>query len=335
MNYYLAPLEGITTYIYRNAYHSIFTPVDKYFTPFLVPKQKKGLSSREKNDVLPEHNQGLFLVPQLLTNRPEDFIRTAGVLGEYGYEEINLNLGCPSGTVTAKGKGAGFLAHPTELNRFLDEIFSKLTIRISIKTRIGMEDPDEFETLLKLFNQYPLEELIIHPRVREDFYSNLPDEAVFAEALQNSVNPVCYNGNIFSVQDFRKLRGKFPRLSSVMIGRGVIANPDLCRECMADAASSEPSGFTAGKPESREAEKKELYRRFHDRIYREYQELLSGERNVLFKMKEIWSYMIQSFSDYEAYAKKIRKSETLREYEAAVHALFREQGVISNGRLSF
>lgn len=118
MNYYLAPLEGITTYIYRNAYHSIFTPVNKYFTPFLVPKQKKGLSSREKNDVLPEHNQGLFLVPQLLTNRPEDFIRTAGVLGEYGYEEINLNLGCPSGTVTAKGKGAGFLAHPTELNRF-------------------------------------------------------------------------------------------------------------------------------------------------------------------------------------------------------------------------
>lgn len=198
-----------------------------------------------------------------------------------------------------------------------------------------MEDPDEFETLLKLFNQYPLEELIIHPRVREDFYSNLPDEAVFAEALQNSVNPVCYNGNIFSAQDFRKLRGKFPRLSSVMIGRGVIANPDLCRECMADAASSETSGFTAGKPESREAEKKELYRRFHDRIYREYQELLSGERNVLFKMKEIWSYMIQSFSDYEAYAKNIRKSETLREYEAAVHALFREQGVISNGRLSF
>ena len=120
-----------------------------------------------------------------------------------------------------------------------------------------------------------------------------------------------------------------------MIGRGVIANPDLCRECMADAASSEISGFTAGKPESREAEKKELYRRFHDRIYREYQELLSGERNVLFKMKEIWSYMIQSFSDYEAYAKNIRKSETLREYEAAVHALFREQGVISNGRLSF
>lgn len=340
MNYYLAPLEGITTYIYRNAYHSIFTPMDKYFTPFLAPKQKKGLSSREKNDVLPEHNRGLFLVPQLLTNRTEDFIRAAMVLREYGYEEINLNLGCPSGTVTAKGKGAGFLAYPIELNHFLDEIFSKLTMRISVKTRIGMEDPDEFETLLKLFNQYPLEELIIHPRVREDYYSNLPNYRVFEEALQGSSNPVCYNGDVFTAQDFGKLQSRFPRLSAVMLGRGIIANPDLCRECILTSVSETVPGSAAlrnaaGESESKEIGQKEQYRRFHDRIYREYQELLSGERNVLFKMKEIWSYMIQLFSDYQAYAKKIKKSETFRDYEAAVNALFREQGVISNGRLSF
>lgn len=344
MKQYLAPLEGVTTYIYRNAYHSIFTPMDKYFTPFLVPKQKKGLSSREKNDVLPEHNRGLFLVPQLLTNRSEDFIRAANALTEFGYEEINLNLGCPSGTVTGKGKGAGFLAHPIELNRFLDEIFSKLTLRISIKTRIGMEDPDEFETLLKLFNQYPLEELIIHPRVREDYYSNLPNYQVFQEALENSANPVCYNGDIFTVQDYKALLGRFPELESVMTGRGMIANPDLRRECILacdpEFAPKQPGGAgslpgVANGSGTGETAKKEQYREFHDRIYRDYQEILSGDRNVLFKMKEIWSYMIQSFSNHGIYAKKIKKAETLQNYEAAVNALFREQGVISNGRLSF
>ncbi|TGY96700.1 tRNA-dihydrouridine synthase family protein [Petralouisia muris] len=352
MKQYLAPLEGITTYIYRNAYHSIFTPMDKYFTPFLVPKQKKGLSSREKNDVLPEHNKGIFLVPQLLTNRPEDFIRAANTLAEFGYEEINLNLGCPSGTVTAKGKGAGFLSHPTELDQFLDEIFSKLTLRISIKTRIGMEDPDEFETLLKLFNQYPLEELIIHPRVREDYYSNLPNYQVFQEALENSANPLCYNGDIFTGQDFKDLLRRFPGLASVMTGRGIIANPDLRRECMlacdpefaletGETAKKHPAGadsLAAGPsngPEIGETLKKRQYREFHDRIYRDYQEILSGNRNVLFKMKEIWSYMIQSFSNHGIYAKRIKKAETLQNYEAAVNALFREQGVISNGRLSF
>ena len=214
MKFYLAPLEGITTYIYRNAYHHTFLPMDKYFTPFLVPRQKRSFSSRERNDILPEHNQGLFVVPQLLTNKAKDFIQAAQVLAEYGYEEVNLNLGCPSGTVTAKGKGAGFLARPAELDQFLEEIFSSLTQRISIKARIGMEDPQEFGALLKIFNQYPLEELIIHPRVREDFYKNPPNLQVFGEALRESAHLVCYNGNLFSRQDFENLQQRFQGITA-------------------------------------------------------------------------------------------------------------------------
>ena len=322
MKYYLAPLEGITTYIYRNAYHSIFLPMDKYFTPFLVPKQKKSLSRREINDILPEHNQGLFLVPQLLTNRAEDFIRAAQTLMDYGYKEINLNLGCPSGTVVSKGKGAGFLTHPVELERFLDEIFSKLTIRISIKTRIGVEDPEEFETLLPIFCRYPLEELIIHPRVREDYYKNPPNLLVFEKAMGESGNTICYNGNIFSMGDCEDLQKRFPKLASVMLGRGSIANPELHRECV-------EKNFLEPK------RKTEQFNQLHTLLYQNYQDILSGERNVLFKMKEIWSYMIQSFSNYEPYAKRIRKAETLRNYEIAVHALFREQEVTNYGRFSF
>lgn len=306
MKYYLAPLEGITTYIYRNAYHSMFQPMDKYFTPFIVPRMNKGMNSRERNDILPEHNEGLFVVPQLLTNRAEEFVKTAHKLMEYGYEEINLNLGCPSGTVTAKHKGAGFLAQPEELERFLDEIFSKLTLRISIKTRIGMDSPEEFEHLLEIYNQFPLEELIIHPRVRKDYYKNKPNLSVFQDALEKSKNPVCYNGDIFTSADQEELLKKFPSLTTLMLGRGIIRNPDLLR------------GFEKSQNGKRALEE------FHAMVYTGYQETISGERNVLFKMKELWSYMIQPFSDCENYAKKIRKAENFRNYEIAVNELFRK-----------
>lgn len=333
MKFYLAPLEGITTYIYRNAYHHTFLPMDKYFTPFLAPRQKRSFSSRERNDILPEHNQGLFVVPQLLTNKAKDFIQAARVLAEYGYEEVNLNLGCPSGTVTAKGKGAGFLARPAELDQFLEEIFSSLTQRISIKARIGMEDPQEFGALLKIFNQYPLEELIIHPRVREDFYKNPPNLQVFGEALRESAHPACYNGNLFSRQDFENLQQRFQGITAVMLGRGAIANPWLHLECI-----GLPSGWAGqdGEPGQGAAkEKKRQFQEFHALVCQGYQEILSGERDVLYKMKEFWSYMAQSFSNYGPYVKQIKKANSLQGYGRAVDALFGEQEVINHGRFSF
>lgn len=331
MNYYLAPLEGITTYIYRNAYHSIFQPMDKYFTPFLVPRMKKSFNSREINDILPEHNPGLTLVPQLLTNRAEDFIKGARRLMEYGYREINLNLGCPSGTVVSRHKGAGFLEQPRELERFLDEIFTKLPLQISIKTRIGMEDPEEFVELLKIFNQFPLRELIIHPRVRQDFYNHQPNLVVFQQAMKDSKNLVCYNGDIFTGQDYENLNDQVPGITMIMLGRGILKNPVLREELsgvetLPNSLTIPAHGKDHGSEESGQ-ERKQRLREFHERIYSDYQEIMSGERNVLYKMKEIWSYMIESFTEGEAYAKKIRKAETLKNYEIAVNALFREQEI--------
>lgn len=348
MKYYLAPLEGITTYIYRNTYHRIFPPMDKYFTPFLVPRQKKGFSSRELNDILPAHNQGLFVVPQLLTNRAEDFIYAARMLMDYGYGEVNLNLGCPSGTVVPKGKGAGFLAHPVELERFLDGVFSKLTVRISVKARIGMESPEEFGVLFGIFQKFPLEELIIHPRVREDYYKNQPNLAVFGKALRESKSPVCYNGDIFSHRDCEALLGEFPSLKALMLGRGIIANPSLREECAGISLPCKSSGqgqlswqdgsWQEGQglsPQKLQAGKLQKFQQFHDALYQGYQEALSGDRNVLFKMKEIWTYMIQSFTDYKPYAKQIKKAETLQAYGTAVRRLFQEQEVTNHGRFSF
>ena len=166
MRLYLAPLEGITGWIYRSAVYECFGGFDKYFVPFIRPNQMGHFSAREKKDILPAHNAGMRTVPQILTNQAGDFLRTAAKLKEYGYEEVNLNLGCPSKTVVTKRRGAGFLAEPERLEAFLDEIFGKCPIRISVKTRLGMEEPGEFTRLLKIYNKYPMEELIIHPRVK-------------------------------------------------------------------------------------------------------------------------------------------------------------------------
>lgn len=310
MKIYLAPLEGITNHVYRKALFECFDGFDKYFIPFIRAKQNLNLSGREKKDLLPENNRGMYAVPQILTRKAEDFIRTVELLKEYDYREVNLNLGCPSKTVVTKGCGAGFLERPEELERFLDTVFEKCDIKISVKTRLGMEDAAEFPRLMKIYNKFPLEELIIHPRVQKDFYKNIPNMETFAEAFSESRNPVCYNGDIFSVEDYQKICEKFPQLSAVMTGRGTLANPALAREICGGAKLT-----------------REELRRFHDKVYHSYREEVSGDRNVLFKMKELWFYMAPLFTNNKKYIKKIKKSEKCIVYESAVAELFSSSDV--------
>ena len=299
MKYYLAPLEGITTYVYRNAYHACFGGVDKYFTPFIVPHKNKKFDARERKELSPEHNEGLFVVPQLLTNNAEDFIKTANEIKAMGYEEINLNLGCPSRTVVAKNKGSGFLSQPTELNHFLEKIFSEYKGKISIKTRIGKESPDEFYQLIQIYNQYPIEELTIHPRIQMDYYKNVPNMKMFQVAYEESKNPICYNGDITSKQRIHELSIQFPNLDAMMIGRGIIQNPGLLSRVT----------------------KEQLYK-FHEMLLDEYIQISSGDRNTLFKMKELWFYMITMFEDAEKIAKKIKKCEQIIDYNYQIQTLF-------------
>lgn len=305
MKYYLAPLEGITTYVYRNAYHKYFRQMDQYFTPFIVPHKDKKFSTRELKELSPEHNRGLNVVPQLLTNNAEDFLKTANDIVSMGYEEINLNLGCPSKTVVTKKKGSGFLEFPEELDRFLDEIYAKANFKISIKTRIGKASPEEVYRLLEIYNQYPIAELTVHPRIQTDYYNNTPNLEMFEVAYKESKNPICYNGDINSKNDFDNLSERFPNLEQVMIGRGVIHNPGLV-----DWIEDE-------KPLS-----KETLRAFHDMILEEYIPISSGDRNVLFKMKELWFYMLSLFENAEKVGKKIKKTERLKEYETIINTLF-------------
>ena len=305
MKFYLAPLEGITTYVYRNAYHKYFRPMDKYFTPFIVPHIDKKFNARELKELSKEHNAGLYVVPQLLTNNAEDFQKTARDIITLGYDELNLNLGCPSGTVVAKKKGSGFLAYPEELDRFLDEIYSKAECKISIKTRIGKSDPEEFHRLLEIYKKYPLEELIIHPRVQKDFYKNTPNWEMYRLAYEQGKEKLCYNGDIFTKQDYKSFISEFSETECIMLGRGIIRNPALVENL-----------------EGSEISKKEAFMGFHDMIYEEYQRISSGEKNVLFKMKEFWSYMETSFEGTEKIWKKIKKTEKLKDYEVYAKAMF-------------
>lgn len=316
MMYYLAPMEGITGYIYRNCYEKFFHNVDKYFTPFIVPNISTSLKTKELRDVLPENNKGMNIVPQILTNDSEGFIHTCRKLQQLGYNEVNLNLGCPSGTVVSKNRGSGFLAKREELDIFLNEIFKIKDIKISIKTRIGKDSPEEFYELIKIYNKYPLEELIIHPRIRKDFYGNKPNLRVFKDALSLSVNQVCYNGDIFTSKDFNKLINDFPEVNKVMIGRGILANPGLINEIKNNTFAN-----------------KKLIKDFHDEILNKYVELYNEDRNAIFKMKELWGYMIYIFSDNKKYAKKIKKSQNLRDYNDAVLSLFTEQEIVKGAGL--
>lgn len=314
MKYYAAPLEGITGYIYRNAHHKFYPGIDKYFTPFLSPKIKRGMNTKEQKDIAPSNNQGIPLVPQILTNQPDGFLQVAQILGELGYGEINFNLGCPSGTVVSKGRGSGFLKNHDALRRFFDEVMSGLekrgmqSMRISVKTRLGIDDPEEIIPLMEIYNDYPFSELIIHARRLKDYYKGPVNRDAFREAAALCRHPLCYNGDLFSPEDMNEFRKEFPGIHMVMMGRGLIADPQLCQLCQT------PEGETAKRDYDR------MFR-FLQEISDRYAEAFSGEKHVLFKLKELWSYMHVLFPDQPKVWKKIKKANNLTEYHRAISTL--------------
>lgn len=337
---YLAPMEGITGYIYRNAHHKYFGGVDKYFMPFIAPAKGRPLRNRELRDVLPENNQGINVVPQLLTNSGEGFVKAAKFIKELGYNEVNINLGCPSKTVVTKYKGSGLLYDTERLDNFLYEVFAADVMDVSIKTRIGRDSSAEFEEIIGIYKKYPISELIIHPRIQTDFYKNTPDMEVFAEGVASygKTDTVCYNGDINSVADYEMFTGNYPDIRKVMIGRGIISDPWLAeriKSVVVDSGeiddSDDPnvaaeqngnSGYVEGSPHM--AYDWNRFFAFHDELYRNYCESDVGRGNTMFKMKELWAYWSRLFDDVEGaerVLKKIRKTRDNGEYEAAVRRL--------------
>ena len=340
MNIYFAPLEGITGFVLRNAYESCFPgTIDRYFAPFIAASCRKKLAARDLRDVLPENNTGICLIPQLLANKGEDFISTAQMLYQFGYRELNLNLGCPSATVVTKNRGAGLLAEPELLKAFLTECYDWAEgkdVKISIKTRIGMEEETEWENLLSLYESFPASELIIHPRLREDYYQGKIREEAFAQAYRDScaeheqtAMQLCYNGDIVSREQIQKLADAYPELHAVMIGRGFLMRPGFTAGLLRQ--NGEMPGETAetGGLETEKDVNKDKFWNFHDRIYEGYRSYLQGDKPVLFKMKELWSYLQVRLSELageskpktDKLMKQLRKCNTCADYDSVIRQL--------------
>ena len=235
--YYAAPMEGLTGWRWRQVQSELFGGADRYYTPFLSPNANFEFQTKELQEINPEHNRDLFVVPQILTNRPEYFVWAAKECQSRGYSEVNLNLGCPSGTVTAKNKGAGLLRERDILRALLDGIFNALPdLKISVKTRIGWDDPDQWPALLALLNDYPITLLIIHPRVRTEFYKGRVHRDAFAWAQANTGLPLCYNGDLLTPADVSAA----PNVP-LMFGRGSRRTRPCCAVSEAERGPVWPS----------------------------------------------------------------------------------------------
>ena len=300
MRYYFAPMEGVTDSIYRRTHHKYFGGVDRYYMPFLSPTVHRQLTHKEDRELPMADSEGFIAVPQILTRVAEDFLWASQVCADRGYTEVNLNVGCPSGTVVSKGKGSGMLRDLQALDAFFDTVYSKSPLPISVKTRLGMENKAEFPAILEVYNRYPIRELTIHPRVRKQFYSGDVELDMFRYAVENSKNPICFNGNLNNLQHISTFSTDFSTVDAVMIGRGLLGDPGmLC------------GGTTRAPLEA-----------FMDELLERYSEAFGGARNAMFRMKENWSFLRCRFEDSDKLWKQLRKTTDLDAYRSICREIF-------------
>ena len=300
-----APMEGVTYAGFRRVHARLFGGPDRYYAPFIAPNGDGSYKHGSRRDVLPENNEGLVLIPQILCNAPEPFLLVAKELEAMGYDEVNLNAGCPSGTVVSKFKGAGMLRDLESLERTLDTIFNRCPIKVSVKTRMGVHSTEEFSAIMEVYQKFPLSLLTVHARDRDGMYKSSPDIAGFEAAVANCPFPVEYNGNIFSPEDAQNTMARFPHIHSLMIGRAAVADPAFFRLLRGG-----------------EALKVSELSVFHDELFEAY--LASGLdiNHAIPRMKELWSYFMFKFPGEDKLMKAIYKSRTREDYRSAVNALF-------------
>ncbi|MBR3847812.1 MAG: tRNA-dihydrouridine synthase family protein [Oscillospiraceae bacterium] len=304
MKLYFAPLEGITTYTFRNTHFEMFGGADRYFAPFINPSDNEKVSKKGFRDILPENNGETPVTVQVLTANAESFLKFEDKLSHLPYDEININIGCPASTVVRKGRGSGFLKTPDAMDEFFSGIFSKTAMKVSVKTRIGYSSKEEFPRLMEIYNKYPLASLTVHPRTREQAYKGECDMDAFSFAYNETGNALCYNGDIRTAEDVEGIEKRFPNLSAVMLGRGAVANPAIFREIRGG-----------------EKLRTEELIAFSKLLAERYIKVLGSEVFTLHKLKEVWIYAIRNFPEETKLAKEIKKAATLSDFMSAISKL--------------
>ena len=306
----LGPFQGITDAPFRNVFKQHFGGIDKFYTPFFTGIQKDHAKNLQVEEIDPRCNDVEHLTPQILSTDAEEILRFATQCKQLGYKEINLNMGCPFPRVANKKRGSGLLPYPGKVNEMLATVFEKIDVKFSVKCRLGYFSPDEIYPIIEVFNKYPLNELIVHPRIGKQLYKGEVDIERFKELIPNIKAPLIYNGDIVSVESFNRIRTMVQPVNDFMLGRGLLSNPFLAEDI---------KGFETESQERRT-------QRMHAYVLDLYEERLrhaGGSPKVLGRMKELWSYMKDSFDESQDIWRKIKKINALKEYEDAVENVFR------------
>lgn len=304
---YLAPLQGLTDFVFREKYISLFRGVDACYIPYVSVKIGE-IAKKQVAEVSPENNRTGKVIPQVLFGNEDELEHLVRFLSSLGYREINLNLGCPYPMVTNRGRGAGLLKQPDRLFKILEKCLPGQEIRFSVKLRSGLEQKEEIFPIIEMLNQFPLTEIIYHPRVARQLYKGLPDFEPVAKVMELSKHPIVLNGDIFSVESYHSLMEKFPAIKGVMLGRGILMNPFLAEEICGIVTP-------AGQKTTRLGE-------FHQQLFDAYSRKLSGGGHLLIKMKGFWEYFSASFGNSHKVFKLIKKAGSTEKYNEAVARIF-------------
>ncbi len=305
-----SPLQGFTDFRFRNAFHKHFGGIDTFYSPYIKLNGKLVIKGSYERDILPENNDTLEVIPQIITNDAEEFLFVAKYVQQFGYKELNWNLGCPYPMVAKCGMGSGLISNTSQIEHILKRVHNETDIIVSMKMRMGYENPTEILDVFPILEQYPIKNIAIHARIGKQLYKGGVDLDSFQKCLDTSKQKIYYNGDITSVTKFKELQERFPSIDHWMIGRGLIADPFL---------PSMIKNNTTEYPKNRF----EIFEAFHDEIYREYDAYLQGPTPIRMKMLGFWEYFSESFSNPQKTFKKIKKAGNSKNYEAAVKEIFK------------
>ena len=307
-----SPLQGFTDYRFRNAFQHYFGGIDTFYSPYIKLNGKLAIKGSYERDILPENNTTLEVIPQIITNDAEEFLFVANYVQQLGYKELNWNLGCPYPMVAKCGMGSGLIRNTTQIEHILQRVHEETNIIVSMKMRMGYENPTEILDVFPILEQYPIKNIAIHARIGKQLYKGGVDLDSFQKCLDHTKHKIYYNGDITSVEKLRMMQERFPSIDHWMIGRGLISDPFL---------PSMIKNNTTEYPKNR----LEIFENFHDTIYHDYDAYLSGPTPIRMKMLGFWEYFSESFSNPQKTFKKIKKAGNSKNYEAAVKEIFRNE----------
>ena len=305
-----SPLQGFTDFRFRNAFHKYFGGIDTFYSPYIKLNGKLVIKGSYERDILPENNTTLEVIPQIITSDADEFLFVAKYVQELGYKELNWNLGCPYPMVAKCGMGSGLIKNTDQIEHILKRVHNETDIIVSMKMRMGYENPTEILDVFPILDQYPIKNIAIHARIGKQLYKGGVDLDSFQNCLAHTKHKLYYNGDITSVAKFQEMQERFPSIDHFMIGRGLIADPFL---------PSMIKNNTTEYPKNRF----EIFEAFHDTIYQEYDAYLSGPTPIRMKMLGFWEYFSESFSNPQKTYKKIKKAGNSKNYEIAVKEIFK------------